>query len=90
MIRLLLTLLALMTGLAADGAPAFACGTAPRAQVASVQAARLGERASVQALASMAPHQALAVLPPRAAPVRIIVATPARVPVLPGIDRARE
>lgn len=89
--RLLLTLLALLTGLSAQVGPA----EARASQVASMQVAMLGEVAAAKA--PRAPV-ALARLPEpgrlntrRHAPARIaepVVLSLA--PVLPGIDRARE
>ena len=89
--RLLLTLLALLTGFSAQVGPA----EARASQVASMQVAMLGE--VVSAKAPRAPV-ALARLPEpgllntrRHAPARtaepVVVSV---VPVLPGIDRARE
>ncbi|KMS59104.1 hypothetical protein V474_07405 [Novosphingobium barchaimii LL02] len=89
--RLLLTLLALLTGLAAQIGPADACAS----RVASVQVAALREVSAIKAPRAPA---ALAQLPEpglrntrlhaplrMAVPVQVAVAT-----VLTGIDRARE
>lgn len=91
MIRMLLTFLALMTGLAASGAPTLAQAMQPRAVVASGRyatpgAARVSDHVVAHGRAMTRPAQ------PALVTVRLFTPAPAPTvaPVLVGIERARE
>lgn len=90
MIRFLLTLLVLMSGLAAEGAPARACAFGARAEIGAVEVARGSARVVAcaatggpvrPAFASPSPTLALSLPSGFALPAFT---------VLPGIDRAHE
>ena len=90
MIRFLLTLLVLMSGLAAQGEPARACAFGARAEIGAVEMTRGSARVVAHAAtggqarpASASPSLVLAM------PLPAGFALPAFT-VLPGIDRARE
>lgn len=90
MIRMLLTFLALMTGLAASGAPVPAQALTPCAVVsqrfASPGIARVSAHVVEHGRAMVRPAQPALVAPRLLAPM----AAPVVVPVLVGIERARE
>lgn len=90
MIRMLLTFLALMSGLAASGAPTLAQAMEPRAVVAS----RYGTPGAARVSAHVVAHGRAMTRPAQPALVAARLFTPAPAPmvapVLVGIERARE
>lgn len=88
--RLLLTLLALLTGLAAQASPAAATarsGGETEIERSETQLARHVEAAAAVAIALAGQVQPLVAAPPSALPSQLALPTRA---VLIGIDRARE